>query len=36
MQNPVMAADGHTYEKESIIRWFESGHKTSPMTGLRL
>jgi len=30
--NPVVAADGHTYEREAIERWL-SDHDTSPMTG---
>ena len=32
MQDPVVAADGMTYEKVAIERWLES-HDTSPMTG---
>ena len=32
MQDPVVAADGMTYEKVAIERWLES-HGTSPMTG---
>ena len=36
MENPVMAADGHTYEKAAIVRWLETGHRTSPLTGERL
>ncbi len=35
MVDPVMALDGHTYERAAIARWFES-HKTSPVTGLIL
>ncbi len=33
MENPVIAADGHSYEKEAITQWFSSGHNTSPLTG---
>lgn len=36
MQDPVFAADGHTYESEAIKGWLESGHDTSPMTNLKL
>ena len=35
MRNPVIASDGHTYEKEAIIVWFDSS-SISPMTGLRI
>lgn len=31
-QDPVMAVDGHTYERDAILRWF-SHNATSPMTG---
>lgn len=31
MSDPVIAADGHTYEREGIERWFET-HETSPVT----
>ena len=33
--DPVVAADGHTYERAAIERWFEAS-LTSPMTGRRL
>ena len=33
--DPVFTADGHTYEREAILQWFES-HSTSPLTGLPL
>ncbi|KAJ0113485.1 hypothetical protein Patl1_00457 [Pistacia atlantica] len=36
MQDPHVAADGFTYEKEALMGWLESGHDTSPMTNLRL
>nr|XP_043630588.1 U-box domain-containing protein 33-like [Erigeron canadensis] len=36
MDNPVVAADGYTYEAEAIKGWLDSGHNTSPMTNLEL
>ena len=36
MKDPVMAADGHSYERAAIIRWFASGGALSPMTGAAL
>ncbi|PWA34620.1 U-box domain-containing protein kinase family protein [Artemisia annua] len=36
MQDPVVAADGFTYEAEAIKGWLDSGHNTSPMTNLEL
>ncbi|GMH08978.1 hypothetical protein Nepgr_010818 [Nepenthes gracilis] len=36
MKDPYTAADGFTYEGEAIRGWFSSGHKTSPMTNLKL
>ena len=33
MIDPVIAADGHTYERAAIARWFEAGKRTSPKTG---
>ncbi|CAI5533365.1 unnamed protein product [Closterium sp. Naga37s-1] len=35
MVNPVLAADGHTYEKEAIESWLESSDR-SPMTNEQL
>ena len=35
MQNPVIAEDGHTYEREAIEQWFVN-HSTSPKTNLPL
>lgn len=35
MKDPVIACDGHSYERESITKWFES-HNTSPVTNLPL
>eukprot|EP00961_Rhodomonas_salina_P173653 2341958-Rhodomonas_salina.1 len=32
MRDPVIAADGLTYERDAIERWLE-GHDTSPRTG---
>ena len=32
MQEPVIIATGQTYEKESIQKWFDAGHKTCPKT----
>jgi hypothetical protein len=32
MRDPVMADDGHTYERDAIGKWFSGGHDTSPMT----
>ncbi|KAL2550487.1 U-box domain-containing protein 33 [Forsythia ovata] len=36
MKDPHIAADGFTYEGDAIRGWFNSGHKTSPMTNLKL
>ena len=33
MTDPVIAFDGHTYERASIEEWFQRGHNTSPVTG---
>jgi hypothetical protein len=35
MTDPVIAPDGHTYDREPIFRWLQS-HDTSPKTGERL
>jgi len=32
MLDPVLAADGMTYERTAIMEWFFKGHLTSPMT----
>ena len=32
MLDPVVAADGHSYERASILMWLEA-HDTSPLTG---
>ncbi|KAM0002335.1 putative protein kinase RLK-Pelle-RLCK-IXb family [Helianthus debilis subsp. tardiflorus] len=36
MKDPYIAADGFTYEADAIKGWLNSGHKTSPMTNLKL
>ena len=36
MHDPVVLVDGHSYEKEAIQQWLDSGHDTSPITNLRL
>lgn len=36
MGNPVVAADGFTYEKSAILEWFDRGNSTSPMTNVEL
>lgn len=36
MKDPLIAADGFTYEADAIRGWFGSGHDTSPMTNLKL
>jgi len=35
MQDPVIASDGYSYEREAIIEWLKT-HQTSPMTGIVL
>lgn len=35
MRDPVIAADGHSYEREAIKLWLRE-HYTSPLTGLKL
>lgn len=32
MINPVVAADGYSYEHSAIKEWFDNGNNTSPMT----
>lgn len=34
--DPVILATGHTYDRQSIERWLAQGHKTCPVTGMRL
>jgi WD40 repeat protein len=33
MTDPVVAADGQTYDRKSITEWFSRGHRKSPLTG---
>ncbi len=35
MQHPVIAADGHTYEKEALQQWLQCS-QLSPTTGQKL
>lgn len=32
MEEPVIAPDGHSYEKSALEAWFASGHRSSPLT----
>lgn len=34
--DPVITADGHTYEKIEILKWFINDNKTSPLTNKKL
>eukprot|EP01132_Coremiostelium_polycephalum_P000119 gene119-164_t len=36
MEDPVIAQDGHSYERSAIVHWLSLGHRTSPKTGARL
>ncbi|VFQ74740.1 unnamed protein product [Cuscuta campestris] len=36
MEDPVVAADGFTYEAEALRAWLDSGQDTSPMTNHKL
>ncbi|KAA0067782.1 hypothetical protein IC582_019916 [Cucumis melo] len=36
MQDPVVVATGHTYDRAAITFWIESGHNTCPKTGQTL
>jgi hypothetical protein len=36
MRDPVITADGQTYERAEIERWFAKGKITSPRTGAEL
>jgi hypothetical protein len=36
MDDPVIAQDGHTYERTAIKRWLDMGKRVSPKTGARL
>merc|ERR1719453_1094161 len=33
MTDPVVAQDGHTYERNAIEKWFSKGNLKSPTTG---
>lgn len=33
MADPVTLCTGQTYDRENIVKWFESGHRTCPATG---
>eukprot|EP00929_Paragymnodinium_shiwhaense_P077267 TRINITY_DN39793_c0_g1_i1.p1 TRINITY_DN39793_c0_g1~~TRINITY_DN39793_c0_g1_i1.p1 ORF type:complete len:237 (-),score=20.16 TRINITY_DN39793_c0_g1_i1:345-1055(-) len=35
-RDPVICADGHTYEREAIQAWFARGYNTSPLTNMTL
>jgi pyridoxal/pyridoxine/pyridoxamine kinase len=34
--DPVFADDGHTYEREEIQKWIDSGKKISPNSGAEM
>ena len=36
MRDPVLAADGFTYEREAIADWLSRGKTTSPTSGAPL
>ena len=36
MSDPVIAADGHTYERSAIERWLRQGKLVSPLTNFPL
>ncbi|KAG0447790.1 hypothetical protein HPP92_028154 [Vanilla planifolia] len=36
MSDPVIVASGHTFDRSSIQRWLDSGHRTCPVTKLPL
>jgi hypothetical protein len=36
MRDPVITADGQTYERMEIEKWFALGNRTSPLTGEEL
>lgn len=35
-EDPVVCADGHSYERRAIETWFARGHRTSPVTNCQL
>ena len=36
MRDPVIALDGHSYERDAILQWFGRGTTKSPLTGVVL
>ena len=36
MRDPVIIETGHSFERESIQRWFDNGNRTNPATGAEL
>ncbi|KAJ6311933.1 hypothetical protein OIU77_013644 [Salix suchowensis] len=36
MKDPVIVSSGHTYDRNSIAEWINSGHQTCPKSGQRL
>ncbi|KAA8539554.1 hypothetical protein F0562_026246 [Nyssa sinensis] len=36
MRDPAIVASGHTYDRDSIAQWINSGHITCPKSGQRL
>jgi sacsin len=36
MTDPVVVADGHSYDRDNIQAWFSQGKRTSPLTNARL
>ncbi|XP_074340823.1 U-box domain-containing protein 1-like [Apium graveolens] len=36
MRDPVIVASGHTYDRNSIAQWINTGHHTCPKSGQRL
>lgn len=36
MLNPVATHDGHVYDRNAILQWFQRGNRRSPMTGKEL
>ncbi|MCO5614182.1 hypothetical protein L7F22_068463 [Adiantum nelumboides] len=36
MQDPVVIASGHTFDRAAISKWIDNGHRTCPKSGQRL
>ena len=36
IEDPVVAADGHTYEGVAIVDWFKTGNDASPVIATKL